>query len=196
MVDVENNDNKVCADCQEQKPLDDFHRSKRHSKGRHPYCKECRKVHKKKEYEKSKDERKQWRDENKDVVSQRNKSYYWKNRDKELARNKEWRENNDRAEYNRDYLENNRDKVYSHVYRRRARKLQIPNEPISRQAVFERDRGICGICLEPVDPNNWHMDHIIPLARPDLNPTHTYDNVRVAHPRCNLQKGSRLVRVV
>jgi 5-methylcytosine-specific restriction endonuclease McrA len=68
--------------------------------------------------------------------------------------------------------------------RRRARKRSAFVEDISRARVFSRDKGICGICGKAVDPDNWHLDHIIPLGPGD----HSYENVRVTHPECNLAK--------
>ena len=72
--------------------------------------------------------------------------------------------------------------------KRRARKLGVEFETVNRQRVFERDAGVCGICSLPVDPKNFHLDHVVPLSR---GGGHTYLNLQVAHPRCNLEKGSR-----
>jgi 5-methylcytosine-specific restriction endonuclease McrA len=41
-----------------------------------------------------------------------------------------------------------------------------------------------------VDPANWHLDHVVPLSR---GGEHSYANVQVAHPFCNLSKGPRLI---
>ncbi len=70
--------------------------------------------------------------------------------------------------------------------RRRARKAEVV-EPVKRAVVFDRDKGICGICGKPVDPLEWHMDHIKPLSR---GGEHTYENVQVSHPLCNWEKGA------
>jgi 5-methylcytosine-specific restriction endonuclease McrA len=70
---------------------------------------------------------------------------------------------------------------------RKARKLTAPViEAIDRAIVYERDKGICGICRKPVD-SDWHLDHIIPLSR---SGEHSYANVQVSHSRCNLSKGA------
>lgn len=60
---------------------------------------------------------------------------------------------------------------------------------IDRAVVFERDGGICGICDSLVDATDWHMDHVVPLAR---GGEHTYGNVQVSHPRCNMRKHAKL----
>lgn len=36
-----NMETKVCADCKDRKPVDDFHRQPRGRHGRHAYCKKC-----------------------------------------------------------------------------------------------------------------------------------------------------------
>lgn len=54
-----------------------------------------------------------------------------------------------------------------------------------RLIVLELDDGVCGICGLDVDPFNYSIDHIVPLARGGL---HTLENLQVAHPRCNNRK--------
>jgi 5-methylcytosine-specific restriction endonuclease McrA len=72
--------------------------------------------------------------------------------------------------------------------KRRARKKNAPIlEAIEHAVVFERDGGVCGICGVLVDPANWHLDHVIPLSR---GGEHSYANVQVSHPTCNLSKGA------
>lgn len=60
---------------------------------------------------------------------------------------------------------------------------------VDRQIVYERDEGICGICKESVDRDDFHIDHVIPLAR---GGKHSYADVQVAHPVCNSRKGARI----
>ena len=58
-----------------------------------------------------------------------------------------------------------------------------------REVVYLRDRGICMKCGKRVNKNNFHVDHIIPIANGgdewDLN------NLELSCPECNLQKGTR-----
>lgn len=75
-------------------------------------------------------------------------------------------------------------------HKRRAAKCGAVAEDVDKRLVFERDNGLCGICNLEVDPGDWHLDHVVPLAR---GGGHTYDNVQVSHPRCNMVKGARLV---
>jgi 5-methylcytosine-specific restriction endonuclease McrA len=73
---------------------------------------------------------------------------------------------------------------------RRARKLGQFVESVDPQRVFERDEGICGICGGEVDREDFHVDHMVPLAK---GGKHSYANVQLAHPACNLRKGARVV---
>lgn len=87
-----------------------------------------------------------------------------------------------------------KDAIYRGAALRRARMLGAPNvEKIDRSAIFERDKGVCHICSATVDPEKYHLDHVIPLV---LGGDHTASNLKVAHPRCNLQKGAKLLASV
>lgn len=68
----------------------------------------------------------------------------------------------------------------------------VPRQPIPpgvRAAVVARDGFTCGLCGEPVDPTNFHLDHIVPWSR---GGGHNVENLQVAHPRCNSAKGARV----
>jgi 5-methylcytosine-specific restriction endonuclease McrA len=69
------------------------------------------------------------------------------------------------------------------------RTITNDGDDIKRSLLWERDMGICHICNEAADRNYWHLDHIIPIAR---GGTHTWDNVAVSHPACNLSKVAKL----
>lgn len=83
------------------------------------------------------------------------------------------------------------------AHRRRAKKFDNgPIEFIGPELVYKRDGWVCGICGEPVnkdleypDPESASLDHIIPLA---AGGTHTWDNVQLAHLRCNVEKRDNL----
>jgi 5-methylcytosine-specific restriction endonuclease McrA len=62
-------------------------------------------------------------------------------------------------------------------------------EDIEPYEVLNRSRGICGICGLSVDAEDFHVDHVVPLAR---GGEHSYENVQAAHPRCNASKCHRL----
>lgn len=71
---------------------------------------------------------------------------------------------------------------------RKARKRGADAERIYRSVVWERDGGTCRLCGIPADPGQWHLEHLVPLSR---GGPHTYANVAVSHPACNLAKSTR-----
>lgn len=73
---------------------------------------------------------------------------------------------------------------------RRARQVDQFDEHVDGVVVFERDRGVCGICGEVIDPSYFDLDHVIPLAK---GGRHSYANIQLAHPLCNIRKGVRLI---
>lgn len=88
--------------------------------------------------------------------------------------------------------------------RRRKRERSLTYKPIPLTKLIERDCGICQLCGEPVDiTDGWYdenggfhigrnyptVDHIIPLVHGGDN---TWDNVQLAHHRCNSAKCDRV----
>ena len=70
--------------------------------------------------------------------------------------------------------------------------------PLTRNEIYERDKWICQLCFEPVDPelnylDNWaaSLDHIIPQSVM-LVPDHSPENLQLAHRVCNSMKGNRV----
>lgn len=71
--------------------------------------------------------------------------------------------------------------------RRRAERLrQAKRAPIDREAIFERDEWLCGICGEPVEADEATLDHIVPIS---LGGADEPSNVRLAHFLCNSRRG-------
>jgi len=87
------------------------------------------------------------------------------------------------------------------------RRLRINNnyhDNISTILLAKRDKDVCWICKKKVDwqdftinengyrvtgKNYPSQDHVVPLAK---GGTHTWDNVRLAHFKCNTEKGDKL----
>lgn len=82
-------------------------------------------------------------------------------------------------------------------FSRRLRRLAQNASPVLRRAeVFERDAWTCHICGEHVDPmpmnrlDGASLDHVIPIA---AGGTHTMENVKTAHLRCNIKKSDTVL---
>lgn len=110
---------------------------------------------------------------------------------KELIRkNREYRIANlakERARSRR-YHERKPEVAYKSTLTYRARKRGAFVEHIQPQVVYDRDKGVCGICQRPVSKSVMSIDHVIPLAR---GGAHSYANVQLAHKRCNSKKHTK-----
>lgn len=80
-------------------------------------------------------------------------------------------------------------------HRKRAVQFGVAYEPINPKRVYDRDRWVCGICGERVDPSQkWpnqmcaSLDHVVPMS---LGGGHLYVNVQCAHWICNVIKSNR-----
>lgn len=75
---------------------------------------------------------------------------------------------------------------------------------ITLEKLYKRDNGICQICGEKCDYNDYRkdeknsfiaginypsIDHIIPISK---GGQHTWDNIQLAHIGCNSSKGNRV----
>ena len=72
---------------------------------------------------------------------------------------------------------------------RRARMKQVECEKVEIILVLQQSNKQCGICKRALDYEQepYHIDHIIPLAK---GGGHVMTNLQLAHPKCNMQKGS------
>jgi hypothetical protein len=74
------------------------------------------------------------------------------------------------------------------AYIRRCRMAGVIVHRFRRDSVFVRDKGLCAYCRLGLDPQNWHLDHVVPIAR---GGGHTRENCVAACPTCNMKKGAR-----
>jgi 5-methylcytosine-specific restriction endonuclease McrA len=87
--------------------------------------------------------------------------------------------------------EKGRASLFRHNAFRRARKRKATIlQPVDRRAILALDGGVCHLCDLPVDPQVFHLDHIIPLA---VEPIHADFNAAIAHPTCNQRKHARVL---
>lgn len=89
-----------------------------------------------------------------------------------------------------------------HAIRRQREQASAIDKDITLIKVMHNDNGLCWLCGKKVDPHDYQtrgnrficgksyptVDHVVPLSKGGL---HTWDNVRLAHQRCNSIKGDR-----
>ena len=70
----------------------------------------------------------------------------------------------------------------------RAEKMGAQAVHIKLDDIAERDGRICYLCGREVSVHEFSFEHVVPLCN---GGSHTPENVRLAHHRCNSRKGSR-----
>jgi len=65
----------------------------------------------------------------------------------------------------------------------------VTDWPRVRRVIYARDGGICMKCGTQVSDKNYHVDHIIPLAKGGAE--WDLDNLEMSCHLCNLQKGTK-----
>lgn len=100
--------------------------------------------------------------------------------------------NKQRTEYQQAWRtknpEHNRRLIAESNQIRRCRLAGVEVSRFNRDSIFVRDRGLCAYCGLGLDPWNWHLDHVLAIAK---GGGHTEDNVVASCPRCNMKKGAR-----
>lgn len=168
---------KTCSKCGETKPLSDFNRHKKHRDGHTTICRSCTAAYRQLPEVKARGR------------VTRMESYY-RNREREAGYNRSWRESHpaERSAATKRWVERNPEKARQLWAKNKARRRGADvAERIDRRYVYERDGGRCHICGRAVPRDDFHIDHLIPLAR---GGSHTLDNVALAHPRCNRERAA------
>jgi hypothetical protein len=114
-----------------------------------------------------------WQDANKERATITAKAWKAKNRDKVRAAVKKWQQLNP-------------DAAKAINQNRRAREKQAIGKlsPDLLKKLFALQKGKCACCKKPLG-DDYHMDHIMPLA---LGGTNTDDNIQLLRAKCNNQK--------
>ena len=180
---------KRCRGCLEEKALKEFGVQVGGREGRRARCKACCRDDARKRYAsdpaKYRARTKQWQRENPDRVRDNNAKAYaaWSPEDHEAnrLRVKAWQTTNP---------ERVRETSRVATRRREARKRNQFVEDVYPLVVLEVCDGVCGLCGNDVDPQDFHVDHIVPLS---WGGQHSYANCQVAHPHCNWSKNARFI---
>lgn len=180
-------DTKVCTKCKQRLPITNFVRDNSRTDGRYAQCKACVSAYRRKWYAENRDARLAYNVQYQAKTKAQKSAYWHKNKErfKALAKAKEAA----LPEEERKRLRRERSIRNDENARSRARRAAVPAESIDRNAIFERDGGHCCQCRVELNPDNWHLDHIVPLA---LGGPHIWANVQALCPPCNLRKWATL----
>ena len=117
-----------------------------------------------------------FRNKHKNKLAQKSRIAYWKNPKKAIQNHMIW-------------VKLNREKVRVIAQNRRAREKQLFGK-LSKglaEKLFKLQKGKCPCCHQPLG-NDYHLDHIVPLA---LGGANTDDNIQLLRQRCNNQKHAK-----
>lgn len=207
---------KICKCCKKEKELIEFDKKKKWYLN---YCKECRKIKRKKYYQENREEEiknaKKYQLANKEHVKEVSKKYRNKNKEKIYKYNKQWEiENKDRRrKYDNEFKKNKkqRDKVYCLKCNIRSmlnisfkRKKYLKNS--KNQKIIGCDYQTFIIHLLRTFKNNYgyewdgkepvHIDHIKPLKQcnteEEVIKCCYYTNLQLLKAKDNLQKSAKL----
>lgn len=170
---------RKCPKCGEVKDLERFSRSRSEPLGRSYTCKECKRQynqeHKQEIQSYMKTYNAQYHKEHAQKIADHHKVYRSMNRDALKASRKVWQTNN-------------MEHIVCARRTRRALTKRVLFLPFTPAQVRARDKRICQICKKKIN-GDIHYDHWIPLS---AGGPHCLNNIRCTHPRCNLEKGSKV----
>jgi 5-methylcytosine-specific restriction endonuclease McrA len=80
-----------------------------------------------------------------------------------------------------------------HQARLRAEKMGAVAVHVELESIIRRDGNLCYLCGRETSVHDVSFEHVVPLV---AGGSHTPENIRVAHQRCNSKKGARLLSQV
>lgn len=145
---------------------------------------EYRKAYKLRYPERIKEAKERWRKKNMDVYAKWARQSRLRNLEKVKERERQY------------YIKNPQAMAKKNAARK-ARYYSVRREYYDRLDIYERDKGVCCICLELIDltkpsrhPESFTIQHHIPLSQGGADAP---DNLGIAHYSCNSSVGNRRV---
>ncbi len=184
-IESEDGSKKYCTRCGELKSLDQFYLAKKSRDGHKAYCSDC-----------GREDSREWIIAHPEENRARARKGYEDDPEAGKKRAKEWSAKNPekRRAICRKWSQENPELQRASTQRRRARLANVEHEKFRDVDVFERDKWICGICGQPINPAERHpapghaqLDHVVPIAK---GGPHTWENVQASHAICNQQKSA------
>lgn len=185
---------KTCTKCHEVKPVTEFSKDASHQDGLRSRCKDCMSIYKENLYAANKDryaaENAAYYEVNAKKVKARVAKYNAENQEKVKAGNAKWRSKNmDKVRaYGVKWNAANPESRKIRNINRRARESGCKLSNGLSEKLFKLQRGKCACgCKQPLG-DDYHLDHIMPLA---LGGSNTDDNMQLLRKLCNLQKHAK-----
>lgn len=177
------NQTKRCSSCKEHYQLDNFYSDKSKKDGLSGCCKECAKSQVR-SYQKSL--------KGKAVLNAYKSSDAYKESLKKYNHSEARKESHKKYYLSEKFRSKNRERERI----RRAKKNKTVVKDFSEVDVLNKHGAVCHICGKDIDLSaprtsglGLHLDHVIPLVK---GGTHTIENVKPSHAKCNVAKGGRL----
>lgn len=178
-----------------------FHRQKQGKHGVTSQCRECRSL-----YKRAYDTRPEVvarreavrlaynaRPEIQEHRREYQREYYERNQERIALRDSqpEARERNNHASQKYRTTKKGKEVQRAAKQKRRAQKRHSSEQFTADDVLtqFTAQKGLCWWCGKPLDPQNYHVDHIIPLSKGGSNSPR---NICCAHPLCNLSKTDKM----
>lgn len=185
----------TCTKCMTQKDESMFSKNKNEKSGYQRRCKECVSIFMADYYKdnkaEAKDRQKKNYEANKESINEYKVKHHLKNKEAANEKSKKWAKDNPKkiAESNAKWRLKNPEMLRIYSQNRRALKRSAGGNLSKglQQKLFKLQRGRCACCGEILG-DNYHMDHIMPLA---LGGENTDDNIQLLRQRCNNQKHSK-----
>ena len=197
---------KACSKCKQVKPLSDFHKSKAAKSGHKPSCQLCKqkanKIYRAENTELIKAINKAWCAKNPRKLKEyalksskyylenpsKRKEYYQKNREKLVARHRQWRANNyEKArQIEKTYRSSNPHVGRLQSQKRRALKKANGCYLVSVKESKRMLQSPCFYCGQP----SKHLDHVVPLSR---GGSHSIGNLVPSCITCNISKNKKTI---
>lgn len=198
---------KKCSKCKEEKKIIEFSKNKTRKDNHQGECKSCASQRKKQWSKKTK-----WYEENKEIISQKQKQYRQNNREKIKEHQKQYQLDN--KDKRNEYLKQKRKEDQLFKLRRNTGNLILAS--IKRQGYTKRSKTFeilgCsyeefksyienqftdGMSWENHTTNGWHLDHIIPISyaktEDDIIRLNHYTNFQPLWAEDNLKKSNKIL---
>lgn len=169
---------KTCSKCGKTKPLSAFSKSNRERDGLQYHCKECAKATNDAYLAANPEKRKA-----------QTAAYRHANPDKCRASDSRWRAANPEKvqELKASWAAENKEFYRLKSHERRARMAGGKLSKGLSDRLFKLQHGKCACCGKPLG-NDYHLDHIMPLA---LGGTNEDSNIQLLRAECNLRKQAK-----